>query len=165
MSQEDEDLKLVEKKSTIIASMGDGEDYESLTEDDHWQDFDDSDEEIEALELLARAEDNLMKECMNSKMRELPGDNSQACGMMNTEIETGQACGGMDDSQANGGLDRNIECGREIVTSRAYDGKIETSQTSDGLDKNQASGRMDKSMTYGGELVTSQACGGVIETS
>ena len=61
-----ENLKLVEDKikSTIKASRRKEKEEPNSTRglDDYWQDFSDSEEELEALELLAKAEEQLMLE-------------------------------------------------------------------------------------------------------
>ena len=75
-------MKLVEEKirSTIIAERRkEGDEPRSTNgQEDYWQDFSDSEEELEALELLAKAEEELMLEF--KKRKEMPSADARQTG-------------------------------------------------------------------------------------
>ena len=59
-----DNLKLVESKLKSKKITSSEEDHETkiMPEEDHWQHFNDSIDEIEALEMLAEAKEELLKE-------------------------------------------------------------------------------------------------------
>ena len=83
-----ESLKLVEDKikSTMQGSRRKEKEEPKSTRglDDYWQDFSDSEEELEALELLAKAEEEVMLEYEQRK--EMPGQS----GMMMESMGMGK---------------------------------------------------------------------------
>ena len=101
-----EDDKIKSNKANTMEEIDDPKSTRGL--EDHWEEFSESEEELEALQLIAAAEVELLKEYENNQMtsRSMEGPNTRGMESPNTR--------GME--EANGGLTIQEEHGQEMET-------------------------------------------------